>query len=108
MTKIQTINKLRNIIREVIQEELREQEHNFLPEPDVVDDVPAVELDIDDNGTMKIQVSAFFHTSDNGKVPLLKDNEALQELVMKAIQNETQKAFRKAVHGVLGIPYDLD
>jgi len=26
---------------------------------------------------------------------------------MKAIQIESQKAFRKAVHGVLGIPYGL-
>jgi len=27
--------------------------------------------------------------------------------MMKAVQIESQKAFRKAVHGVLGIPYGL-
>lgn len=84
-----------------------EYEHNFLEDPNLVDDVPSVKLDIDDNGMMKIQLTAFFHTPDNGKVPLLINNPALQEVVMKAIQLESQKAFRKAVHGVLGIPYGL-
>ena len=52
-------------------------------------------------------MSALYHDSTNGKIALLKNNPALQELVMKAIQMETQKAFRRAVHGVLGIPYGL-
>jgi hypothetical protein len=84
-----------------------EEETNYLEDPNPLDDVPSVELEIDDNGVMKIQLTAFFHSSDNGKVPLLKDNPALQDVVMKAIQIESQKAFRKAVHGVLGIPYGL-
>jgi hypothetical protein len=86
---------------------IREEEHNFLPEPPQIDDIPSVKLDIDDNGLMRIQVSAFFHGPENGKVPLLINNEVLQELVMKAIQEESQKAFRRAVHGVLGLPYGL-
>jgi hypothetical protein len=84
-----------------------EDEHNFLPDPDSIDDIPSVKLDIDDQGLMKIQLSAFYHGPENGKIPLLKDNPVLQELVMKAIQEESQKAFRRAVHGVLGIPYGL-
>lgn len=84
-----------------------EEEHNYLEDPNPTDDVPSVKLDIDDNGLMKIELTAFFHTKDNGKVPLLINNPALQEVVMKAIQIESQKAFRKAVHGVLGIPYGL-
>lgn len=84
-----------------------EEEHNYLKDPNPGDDVPSVKLDIDDNGTMRIELSAFFHDRSNGKIPLLKDNPALQDVVMKAIQIESQKAFRKAVHGVLGIPYGL-
>jgi len=84
-----------------------EEEHNYLEDPNPGDDLPSVRLDIDDNGTMKIELSAFFHNKDNGKIPLLANNPALQDVVMKAIQIESQKAFRKAVHGVLGIPYGL-
>ena len=88
-------------------ESIEETEFNYIEDPNPIDDVPSVQLEIDDNGTMKIQLSAFFHSKDNGKIPLLKDNPALQDVVMKAIQIESQKAFRKAVHGVLGIPYGL-
>lgn len=84
-----------------------EDEHNYLEDSNPGDDVPSVKLDIDENGTMKIELSAFFHNKDNGKIPLLANNPALQDVVMKAIQIEAQKAFRKAVHGVLGIPYGL-
>jgi hypothetical protein len=87
--------------------EIEESESNYMEDPNPLDDVPSVKLDIDDNGTMRIQLSAFFHSKDNRKIPLLKDNPALQDVVMKAIQIESQKAFRKAVHGVLGIPYGL-
>jgi len=88
-------------------EEIEETEVNAMIDPNPLDDVPSVKMDIDDNGRMFIQLSAFFHSEDNGKTSLLKDNPALQNVVMKAIQIESQKAFRKAVHGVLGIPYKL-
>jgi hypothetical protein len=85
-----------------------EDEHNSLIDPELLDDVPSVKLYINDHGMMRIKLSAFYHDPSNGKVPLLKDNPVLQELVMKAIQMEAQKAFRRAVHSVLGIPYGLD
>ena len=87
---------------------VQEDEQNILCDPNPLDDVPSVKLDIDDDSVMKIQLTAFYHDSSNGKIPLLKNNPALQEVVMKAIQLESQKAFRRAVHGVLGIPYGLD
>lgn len=87
---------------------VHEEEHAVLCDPNPLDDLPSVKLNVDDNGLMKIELSAFYHGPENGKIPLLKNNPALQEVVMKAIQLESQKAFRRAVHGVLGIPYGLD
>jgi hypothetical protein len=84
-----------------------EEEHNYLPDLELMDDLPSVKLYINDHGMMRIKLSAFYHDPSNGKIPLLINNPALQELVMKAIQMETQKAFRRAIHGVLGIPYGL-
>ena len=78
-----------------------------MPDENPLDDVPGIMIRIDDDNTMFVQMSALYHDSTNGKIALLKDNPALQGVVMKAIQIETQKAFRKAVHGVLGIPYGL-
>lgn len=100
INEVQRLKKLAGVVSE--------DEHNFLEDPNPLDDLPSVKLDIDDNGVMKIQLTAFYHDSSNGKIPLLKNNPALQEVVMKAIQLESQKAFRRAVHGVLGIPYGLD
>jgi hypothetical protein len=86
---------------------IQEREFNIIPDENPLDDVPGIVIDIDDDNNMFVQMSALYHDSTNGKMALLKDNPALQELVMKAIQQETQKAFRKAVHGILGIPYGL-
>ena len=86
---------------------IQEAEVNILPDENPLDDIPGIAINIDDSNNMMVQMSALYHDSTNGKIALLKDNPALQELVMKAIQQETQKAFRKAVHGVLGIPYGL-
>jgi hypothetical protein len=84
-----------------------EEEHNHLKDLELMDDIPSVELYINDHGMMRIKLSAFYHDPSNGKIPLLIGNPALQEVLMKAIQIESQKAFRRAVHGVLGIPYGL-
>ena len=86
---------------------IEEEEINILPDENPLDDVPGIAIKIDDNNNMFVQMSAQYHDSTNGKIALLKDNPALQEVLMKAIQIESQKAFRKAVHGVLGIPYGL-
>ena len=64
-------------------------------------------IDIDKDNNMILQLSAFFHSGGNNKIALLKDNPVLQDLLMKAIQIESQKMFRKTVHGILGIPYGL-
>lgn len=86
---------------------IKEEEFNTLPDENPLDDVPGIQIKIDDNNNMLVQMSAQYHDSTNGKIALLKNNPVLQEVVMKAIQIEAQKAFRKAVHGVLGIPYGL-
>jgi len=104
-SEITKFQKIAGILEE--SSDISEYEDNAMIDDNPLDDVPSVKMDIDDDGRMFIQLSAFFHSEDNGKTSLLKDNPALQDLVMKAIQIESQKAFRKAVHGVLGIPYGL-
>ena len=84
-----------------------ETEDNILPDENPMDDIPGIAIQIDDDNSMRVQLSTLYHDSTNGKIALLKNNPALQEVVMKAIQIESQKAFRRAVHGVLGIPYGL-
>lgn len=84
-----------------------ESEDNIIPDENPMDDIPGISIHIDDDNNMRVQMTSLYHDSTNGKIALLKDNPALQEVVMKAIQLESQKAFRKAVHGVLGIPYGL-
>jgi hypothetical protein len=86
---------------------IEETQISIMPDENPLDDVPGIMIRIDDNNNMFVQMSALYHDSTNGKIALLKDNPALQGVIMKAIQIETQKAFRKAVHGVLGIPYGL-
>ena len=86
---------------------VKEIEQSSLVDDNPIDDIPSVDLHIDDNGTMKIELSAFFHDKTNGKIPLLANNPALQDLLMKTIQNEAQKMFRKSVHSILGIPFGL-
>ena len=86
---------------------INEEENNMIPDENPLDDHPGITIHIDDDNNMFVQMSALYHDSTNGKIALLKDNPVLQELMMKAIQMETQKAFRRAVHGVLGIPYGL-
>lgn len=84
------------------------EEDNFLQDENPLDDIPGISIHIDDDNNMTVQMTALYHDSTNGKIALLKDNPVLQNLVMKAIQAETQNAFRKAVHGVLGLPFGLD
>ena len=84
------------------------EESNYIPDENDFDDIPGMSIDIDENNNMKVQMTALYHDSTNGKISLLKNNPVLQNLVMKAIQAETQNAFRQAIHGVLGIPYGLD
>lgn len=100
LNEVERLKKLAGVVHE--------EEHTVLCDPNPLDDIASIKLDIDDDNNMTIQLSTLYHDSSNGKIALLKNNPALQELVMKAIQLESQKAFRRAVHGVLGIPYGLD
>ena len=84
-----------------------ESEQNNMMDDNPLDDIPSVSINIDDNNNMTLQLSAFFHSKDNGKIALLANNQILQDLLMKAIQVEAQKMFRKTVHGVLGLPFGL-
>lgn len=90
-----------------LEDYLPEEEHSSLIDPNEMDDVPSVNIDIDDNDNMILQVSSFYHNNANGKIALLKDNPILQELLLKAIQQQAQKMFRQTVHGILGEPYGL-
>jgi hypothetical protein len=86
---------------------VKEDEQNSLLDDNLFDDIPSVNIDIDDNNNMTLQLSTFFHSKDNGKIALLKNNPVLQDVLMKAIQVEAQKMFRKTVHGILGLPFGL-
>ena len=87
-----------------------ENEVNAIDDPNIFDDVPSVRITVDDQDgrpKMFLELSAFFHDEGNGKIELLKDNPMLQELLMKAIQQQAQKMFRHTVHSVLGKPFGI-
>ena len=62
---------------------LDEEEDAMLIDPNPMDDVPSVKIHIDDDNTMCLELSSFWHDGSNGKIGLLKDNPVLQELMMK-------------------------
>jgi hypothetical protein len=49
-----------------------------------------------------------YHSGDNGKMEILRNNPALQDKVMMALQSEFQKTFRRVIHGILGEPFGLN
>jgi len=106
-------SQLKQLIREEIQKvgancyTFNTKESNKLVDPNPLDDIPTVTINIDEDNNMILQLSAFFHYGSNGKIALLRNNLVLQDLLMKAIQIESQKMFRRTVHGILGIPYNL-
>jgi len=94
---------------------LEELEIDKLDGDSDTDDLPTVTLTImDDNfngfqgPTLKLDLSALWHSGDNGKIQLLKDNPELQQEIMQKMQKEVQATFRKVIHGILGEPYGLD
>lgn len=87
-----------------------ENEVNSIDDPNIFDDVPSVRVTIDDEDgrpKMFLELSAFFHDEGDGKINLLKDNPALQELLMKTVQQQAQKMFRQSVHSILGQPFGI-
>lgn len=93
-----------------LEDYIPEEEFNQIDEPEDpqrIDDIPSVKLYVDDNDKLTIQISAFYHGPENKKIPLLIGNEVLQDLLLKAFQVESQKMFRRVIHGILGQPYGL-
>jgi hypothetical protein len=77
------------------------------------DDVPSIDIQIidDKEGVSSpkafVNFSSMYHSGDNGKMEILKNNPALQDKVMMALQSEFQKTFRRVIHGILGEPFGL-
>ena len=78
------------------------------------DDVPSIDIQLidDKEGASSpkafVNFSSMYHSGDNGKMEILRNNPALQDKVMKMLQSEFQKTFRRVIHGVLGEPFGLD
>jgi len=78
------------------------------------DDVPSIDIQIidDKEGVSSpkafVNFSSMYHSGDNGKMEILKNNPALQDKVMMALQSEFQKTFRRVIHGILGEPFGLN
>ena len=85
-----------------------------LDDKEELNDVPSVSLQIvDDNEQgdspkVFMQLSAMYHSGENGKMQILKDHPELQQEVLQTMQTEMQKTFRNVIHSVLGEPFGLD
>jgi len=100
-----------NLIRKFEWDDTEDTIHTYID----VDDLPTVTLTIMDDSfensqapTLKLDLSAMWHSGDNGKIQILKDNPELQQEVMQKMQKEVQATFRKVIHSILGEPYGLD
>lgn len=82
-------------------------------DPNDMDDIPSIEVTLVDDGEGHdpdafFKMSAMYHSGDNGKMEIFKNNPGLQKAVTALLQKEFQKTFRKVIHGVLGEPFGLD
>lgn len=100
-------SQLQSIIREEAQKALREMDTTTTGDTNLFDDIPAVDLHIDDSGNMSITIQAMYHGPGNGKVAILQNNPHLRDKVVKILQIKAQQLFRAAIHGVAGEPYGL-
>ena len=98
---------LQQIIREEVLSAIKEMDSTTTGNDFLYDDIPAVDLHIDDKGNMSITISAMFHGPENGKVAVLQNNPHLRQEVVQLIQKGAQALFRGAIHGVAGEPYGL-
>jgi 3-polyprenyl-4-hydroxybenzoate decarboxylase len=94
-----TAEKLKKVVKET--------ESTTTGDDNLYDDLPAVDMHIDDNGHMSISIQAMFHSPDNGKVDVLLNDPNLREKVVKAIQQQVQNMFRSTIHRLAGEPYGL-
>jgi len=84
---------------------------NSLEDYNMFDDIPSIRMQIiDQDGEDKLflEMSTLYHSGDNKKITILKNNPDLQEKVMQLLQQKFQSAFREVIHGVLGEPFGLD
>jgi hypothetical protein len=100
-------HELRQLIKEEIKKVTMEMDSTTTGDDNIFDDLPAVDLHIDDNGHMSISIQAMYHSPDNGKVSVLQNNPQLREKVVKTIQQKAQSLFRSTIHGIAGEPYGL-
>lgn len=73
----------------------------------IYDDLPAVDMHIDNSGNMSISISAMFHGPENKKVGILLQNPELRQKVVDVLRQEAQNLFRKTIHGIAGEPFGL-
>ena len=78
-----------------------------------MDDIPSIQIDLIDDGTEDspeafFKMSAMYHSGNNGKMDILKNNPVLAKSVIALLQKEFQKTFREVIHGTLGEPFGLD
>jgi len=99
-------SELRQIIKEEINKTF-ENQSTTTGDKDLFDDIPSVDMHIDDNGFMSINIQSMFHSPDNGKVDVLLKNPQIRDAVINNIQKEVQKLFRKTIHGLAGEPFNL-
>lgn len=102
MSNSKRLQKLAGIINENVAASIED--------PNPFDDVPSVRLVIDDsdgNDKAFLEISAMYHSGDNGKMSILKNSPELQQALILAIQQETQNMFRNCVHSLLGEPFGL-
>ena len=100
---------LRDLL-EVIKEEVQsvlETNSATTGDTNIFDDLPAVDLHIDDNNQMSISIQAMFHSPDNGKVNVILTNPQIKQNIVNAIQQGAQKLFRSTIHGLAGEPFGL-
>ena len=101
---VKTANSIYTLVNK---SNLKEAESTSTNDDNLYDDLPAVDMHIDDNGHMSVSIQAMFHSPDNGKVEVLLNNPDIREKVVKAIQQQSQEMFRSTVHGLAGEPYGL-
>jgi hypothetical protein len=106
-----SMDDYQDIVGEPIDEEI---DYLSLKDDNPFDDVPSIDIQmIDDKEGVSspkafVNFSSMYHSGDNGKMEILRNNPALQDKVMMALQAEFQKTFRRVIHGILGEPFGLD
>jgi hypothetical protein len=97
-------------LKAIVKEELTkilDSQSTSTGDKDLFDDLPAVDMHIDDNGYMSINIQSMFHSPDNGKIEVLLQNPQIRDAVVHALQRDAQKLFRKTIHGLAGEPFNL-